>query len=148
MIQIAGDPDFQHYLTLLAQYPKEVQDEIGYPEKPDVEVAFAVVWDDKPYAWASLKKTEMANGLERYILFAPMLISSNYEITQLMENKIREEAQKRGVKELLHIGLMPQVAKSFGFKPTTYNDLKDQLDFCLECKRREKTHCQPMIMKL
>ena len=159
MIKIVGDKNFKHYFALLAQYPDEIQIELGFKKerssKPDftkpkgIEFAFAAIWDGVPYAWFGLKKMEMADKkTERYVLFAPMLIASNYEITQLMENKIREEAQKRGVEELLHIGLMPQAAASFGFSPTTYKDLEGQLTWCLECKRRAKTHCQPMIMRI
>ena len=149
-IQLVDDSEFKYYKTLLAQYPIKVQKEINFPDDPkDIEVAFAALWDGKPVAWASLKNMTMADGeTKKYVLFAPMLIASNYEITSLMESRIRHEAKTRGASEVLHIGLMPQAAESFGFKPTTYEDQKNLLDFCLKCETRYQKYCQPMIMKI
>lgn len=156
-IRIVDDPDFRYYKELLSQYPLEIQYELGYRDQKtgditnkdpeDVEIAFAAVIDNKPYAWASLVIKKL--GDQRVpILYAPMLIGSNYEIPRLMENRIREETKLRGLTQLLHIGLMPQVAASFGFKPTNYNALDGKIDFCKECERGKKVGCQPMIMTI
>lgn len=149
MISLVADKDFKYYKMLLGLYHKEMQAELNYDKDPkNIEVAFAVLWDDKPYAWASIKKATLGDGQEHYVLFAPMLISSNHTITNFMREKIESEMRFRGLDKLLHIGLMPQAAEAFGFRKSSYEEVGNLIPGCLNCARRYKTRCNPMILEL